>query len=211
MDTADAATLLVECEKGLRQLVSSAAAEGDYASVIKLTAWARVIKGLTEDAITERSSAITDAVQVEYQGDRVPNRLVQQGSSSSKGSSKARPAKRSAYPRFFRTGRELIKIGWSKRQRAEYLHKASYSVLMQLISKLAVVGAGGAIFAAENVIPLESEEGSPIPNYQAYLCLAWLRREGLVEAHGRQGYTFSEANLASAVTSKWNGLDQWRR
>src|SRR5262249_54870246 len=49
----DALKLLEDCEKGLRRLVSSAVATGDYVSVMRLTSWARVIAGLAEDAKLE--------------------------------------------------------------------------------------------------------------------------------------------------------------
>ncbi len=197
MDDMNAAKLLEECEKGLRRLVGAAATKGDYAEIVRLTSWAKIIGELAEDANRHRSIPTPPHGSVEtYRTFVTPiGQETRQAVKPSKGRAKARSAKPSGYPKFFRRNRELIKIGWSKQERAEYQHKAQHAVLMQLVSKLAVVGAGGKIFTAEDVFPLGAEEGSPIPNYQAYLCLAWLRHEGLVDAHGRQGYALANAEI----------------
>ena len=208
MDSINAVRLLEDCEKGLQRLVSTAASEGDYGAVIKLTSWARVLGGLVEDAKAE----LAPAKQIPGGSQASPQRTItgRTGSDSlpSKGSQKARLAGR--YPKFFRTSGELMKIGWSKRERAEYHHKAPHSVLMQLVSKLTVVGSGGTIFTADDVFPLGADEGSPVPNYQSYLCLAWLRHEGLVQAHGRQGYSVVNGeSLNAAATTHWNELSPY--
>ena len=45
---------------------------------------------------------------------------------------------------------------------------------------------------------------SEVPGYQVYLCLAWLRSEGLVTKHERQGYTAdSPDSLEKDVASRW--------
>ena len=207
MDSTRAMNLLQECEKGLRQLVSAAAAAGDYGGIIKLTSWARVLGGLVQDAKTERGSAKSSLAPVQAEVAR-QSPIGRRGTSQLRSSKVSRHG--SGYPRFFRHAGDLLKIGWSKRERTEYHHKAPQAVVMQLVSKLAVTGAGGAIFTADDIFPLGADEGSPVPNYQGYLCLAWLRREGLVQAHGRQGYSVVNGeNLSSAVTSHWNGLQSY--
>jgi hypothetical protein len=126
-----------------------------------------------------------------------------------KGPQRARSSKLEGYPRFFRSADDLVKIGWSKRERAEYQHKAPQSVLALLIRKLAVAGAGGRMFTANDLFPLTTDHGIEIPIYQAYLCLAWLRNEGLIQPHGRQGYTVNdEEKLGPAVDDHWQRLDK---
>lgn len=198
MDNTDAVKLLEDCEKGLRRMVRMAADTGDYAGIIKLTAWARVISGLVEDAKTGLAMPGNTSL---HPGRRITTMV----SKPSRGAKKSPAA--ASYPKFYRTSKDLIKIGWSKKERAEYQHKAPHTVLMQLVSKLAVVGAGGAVFSAEDLFPLEGSDGSTIPDYQSYLCLAWLRQEGLIEAHGRQGYSLAhEGGLAASVDARWSGL-----
>ena len=118
-------------------------------------------------------------------------------------------AKADGYPLFFRAGGTLVKIGWSKRGGEEYQHKAPYNVLALLMQKLTVVGAGGRLFASEDLLPVSTEHGVEIPNYQAYLCLAWLRSEGLILPQGRQGYTMkNNENFVSNVESRWRALKE---
>lgn len=108
------------------------------------------------------------------------------------------------YPRFIREGDTLIKIGWSKSEKAEYEHKSPKKVLDHIVPAISKVGAGGKRFAMDKVLPLKDPEGGEIPDYQAYLCLAWLRVAGAVVQHGRQGYSVSKgAPLAAAVDSAW--------
>lgn len=207
MASTPAAKLLEMCEKGLRDLAGKALARGDYTAATKTMSWAKVVRDLAEDAKAE-SQTSTSAKRLEHsrstlraeerQDDR---RLAQRGKRS-------RPP---GYPKFLRQDDDLIKIGWSKGNSGEYQHRAPQRVLLLLSSKLAVAGAGGRIFNAEGVFPLIGDNGVEIPNYQSYLCLAWLRSAGLVQPHGRQGYTISNGeNIVSAVNSRWQTLPQMR-
>jgi hypothetical protein len=108
------------------------------------------------------------------------------------------------YPRFVRKGDALIKIGWSKRSKEEYQHKAPRKVVAMLIDRIASAGANGGLVTAQDFVPLvDPADKSPVPDYQTYLCLAWLRENGLLNQHGRQGYTVAdpqsfERNVAEA-------------
>lgn len=204
MATISAVRLLESCEKNLRELVSKAAARGDYAAVIRITSWAKVVRDLAEDAKGEPGADSDYSNRASSQGSAVQPK-------SSGSSAKLRSPKPPGYPKFYRNGDELIKLGWSKRDRAEYQHKASPGVLTSLVSKLSAIGASGRIFSAENIMPLTNSEGSQVPDYQAYLCLAWLRTEGLVQQHGRQGYTLANGeNMSAAVNARRQALPRWR-
>ncbi len=197
--------VLETCERGLRDLLAKAAAKGDYSEVIQLTSWAKVIRSLADDAQADHA-----LVAVAPTGKHAPSgtpaetesrRLIRTAAHRGKSN------KPEGYPKFFRSGDELVKIGWSKREREEYQHKAPYKVLNLLVRKLATVGAGGRMFAADDILPLTTDHGTEIPNYQGYLCLAWLRGEGLIESHGRQGYTISNSeNLPKGVEDRWEAL-----
>lgn len=197
--------VLDTCERGLRDLLAKAAAKGDYSEVIQLTSWAKVIRSLADDAQADRVLVAAPA----------PGKNVDSGAAtvtesrrSMKTVSHRATSKRpEGYPRFFRKGDELVKTGWSKRKREEYQHKAPYSVLNLLVRKLTTAGAGGRMFAADDILPLTTDHGTEAPNYQGYLCLAWLRGEGLIESHGRQGYTISNSeNLPKGVEERWQAL-----
>jgi hypothetical protein len=52
--------------------------------------------------------------------------------------------------------------------------------------------------------------GAEVPSYQAYLVLAWLRKENMITQHGRQGYSLPSAvNLAASVKEQWERLPKW--
>jgi hypothetical protein len=81
-------------------------------------------------------------------------------------------------------------VGWSKREKKEYQHKAPFAVLEALSSALATVGTDGRVFSTDQFLPLrDASANSEFPTYQAYVCLALLKDAGLIEQHGRQGYS----------------------
>ena len=61
-------------------------------------------------------------------------------------------------------------------------------------------------------MPLHDQSGAELPSYQAYLCLAWLVAAGLLERHGRQGYTIPNAQDLDrdldAAWAKFNGVSK---
>lgn len=156
---------LAKCESELRALLSQAASSGDYDAVIKLTSWARAVAGLTGgDLISFTETALKNAPK--------------------------RKAPGTTYPRFERRGDSLVKIGWSKREKAEYEHKAPLASVALVAGKVRKKGADGRIFQISGLLPCESTDGETIvPDYQVYLVVAWWRELGLLEQHGRQGYS----------------------
>jgi hypothetical protein len=127
-----------------------------------------------------------------------------------KGTAKAGARKKSltGYPKFIRDGENLVKIGWSKKEKTQYEHKSPKSVLGPLLESLLAAGGDGHRFTTDDVLPLrEAGDGTEIPSYQSYLCLAWLRSEELIEQHGRQGYSLPQPDrLAASVEESWERL-----
>jgi hypothetical protein len=60
----------------------------------------------------------------------------------------------------------------------------------------------------EKVLPLKDQvTGSAFPDYQSYVCLAWLKSAGLVIQHGRQGYSLPKGiQLEKSVETLWANL-----
>ncbi len=114
----------------------------------------------------------------------------------------------SEYPKFLRDGENLVKIGWSKKDRSPYEHRAPKRVLDLLVKSLVSAGRSGRRFTTEDILPLhEPEEGAEIPSYQAYLCLAWLRSEKKIDQHGRQGYSLPQPEgFPTLVGECWDGM-----
>jgi hypothetical protein len=68
---------------------------------------------------------------------------------------------------------------------------------------------GRAIQLAPQILSATKRERrlAELPSYQAYLCLAWLVVAGVLEKHGRQGYTVNAAgDLDAVVESAWQQL-----
>jgi hypothetical protein len=188
MTMAKAVKALAKCEAELRTLVASAADSGDYDAVLRITSWAKQIAALAGGASSRAPMGAAEKTPVAV------------------GTKKA--AARAAYPRFVRRGDQLVKIGWSKREKSEYEHKTPRQAALVLAKAAAEAGKDGRIFQINALLPLsDPKDGSDIPDYQVYLVIAWWRGAGLLDQHGRQGYSIPNANqLLQAVESAWTKL-----
>jgi hypothetical protein len=172
--------LLRRTESELRKLLGEAAITGDYGSVVQIAAWARSISELAagHSSAARVTSSMTDATRLK----------VSRVSTSKKPDSR-RKAGGEDYPRFFRQGDRLVRVSWSKRERKEYEHKAPLSVLKLLADRIAAKGVDGRVFATDELTPVADNDGVEVPTYQMYAGLALLKQVGLVDQHGRQGYS----------------------
>jgi len=197
-----ATDLLRRTEAELRKIVSDAATAGDYESVVQVAAWARSLneilgrdpprKGKTDD---DHAPAATRSTRREPRASR-NNRTR---SSANHG----------GYPKFFRQGDRLVRVAWSKREKKEYEHKAPISVLRALTVAMADSGADGRVFSTEELLPIRDNDGTEVPAYQAYAGLALLKQVGLIEQHGRQGYSIPRLpGLSSAVDALLRNLPE---
>lgn len=176
--------VLGKCEADLRVLVTAAADSGDYDAVLRITSWAKQIASMS-------GSVPVAAAEKRPATNRLKKALV-----------------RPTYPRFFRRGDHLVKIGWSKREKSEYEHKAPRQVVLLLARVTADMGKDGRIFQVNALLPLiDPKDRTQVPDYQVYLIIAWWRSIGLLDQHGRQGYSIPNASqLQQAVESAWTKL-----
>lgn len=184
MTTAKAIKLLAKCEADLRVLVASAADSGEYDAVIRITSWAKQLSAMSAGGTNTTAEKRTESVK--------------------------KPSVRAAYPRFARRGDQLVKFGWSKREKDEYEHKAPRQAALDLARAAVEVGKDGRIFQINALLPLiDPKEGSEIPDYQVYLVIAWWRNAALLDQHGRQGYSIPKAGqLLQSVESAWIKLPE---
>ncbi len=192
---ARAAAILREAEAGLRKLTTEAASAGDYADIIKVAAWAKAVSDLVKSSTLEPRQRIAPGTHV--------GRMPQTSRRTS-----TQPAGPKDYPRFFRQGEQLVRVAWSKREKKEYQHRAPYAVVKALAAALAEAGREGRVFSTDQVLPIRDQsDGSEIPNYQAYACIAWLKQTGLLDQHGRQGYSVPRLEkFQNTVESIWRTL-----
>lgn len=178
---------LENCELQLRECLANAASAGDYEAVKQITRIVTSVASLTT------SSSKPDP----------PSR----GSRSSHSKRKRRKA--SKYPVFSKRGDDLIKTGWSKKEKSTYDHKANKSVVSLLVGKIFEVAGTSGVFTTDKLFPL-SEAGEEVPAYQGYLCLAWLKDIGVVAADGRSGYrVIPDFTDAQHVWEFWDKLQDY--
>lgn len=191
MTTSKAAKLLVKCEADLRALAALAVDSGDYDAVLRITSWAKQLSAMSGGATLPTSAEKAPTANVHAN--------VQK-------KTKVRPA----YPRFARRGDQLVKFGWSKREKSEYEHKAPRKAGLVLAKVAAEAGKDGRVFQINALLPLsDPADGSAIPDYQVYLVIAWWRSAGLLDQHGRQGYSIPKASqLYQTVESAWTSLPE---
>ena len=220
----EAIEVLHSAEQKLRTLIARAAAEADYDHLPQLAEWAKQLQTLlgaqavpkdSAEAATEGDSTSPAPLRSGSHGQRTPAKIRPSTSSARRspvGGRGRKPrkseGKKPEYPKFFREGETLVKVGWSRRERKPYEHRAPRPVLQALVQTLVQAGKGGERFTMENLFPLKDPaDNSEVPGYQAYLTLAWLRQSGLIVQHGRQGYSLPEGtDLSRASDRLWNNL-----
>jgi hypothetical protein len=179
-----AARIVGDAENNLKKLLAETATGGDYSLVVRLAGWAHRLSDLLSE-IVKAAPAGTASSDLS-----IPDAGKHQPLQSSPVLQKTRRA--SEYPKFRRDADTLVKIGWSKTQKSEYEHKAPVGVLTDLVAAISAFAGRKIPFAMETIMPLKSpRDGGAYPDYQVYLCLAWLRAQHLVIQHGRQGYTIT--------------------
>lgn len=185
-------------ERQLRELLQQASAEGQYDRVTKLARWAEQLS-----QIGANGSASLDSPP---QSRSSKKRSAPDPRTARTSRSKAKRSK-SVYPIFKRGGDNLIKLAWSKSSKSEYQHQAPKAVVFALLEKMQQSSAGDALITMDNMLPLSTDDQAEVPAYQSYACLAWLRSIGVVEQHGRQGYSvLSLQEAKSEIEKAWSSM-----
>lgn len=195
---------LAKCESELQRIAAEAMSSGDYET-------ARYGLGLAENIAVQRQRAEAGGTSANNNEGTVASK---QGKTEVKAAvkqknSRAKPAKRTgAYPRFIRSSDLLIKVGWSKKTRKEYQHKAPYTAVEAFAGHLLKHTRDGKPFTMEDLMPIPDDaNGGELPGYQAYLVLAWMRSSDAVAKQGREGYVANHAMLGEkALSQAWEAL-----
>lgn len=185
----------------MRLAIAAAASAADAGRLDQLVRWLADIQRIAREAAAADPPAADAAKPL-----TAPAAAQSTVRGAAEQAPKARETKR--YPRFFRQGESLVKVGWSKKSREEYEHKAPKTAVFAVASALHRAGGAGRRITMDNVIPVHDETlNSSVPDYQVYVALAWLRDLRLVVQHGRQGYTLAaNGNLQQSVGTSWDAL-----
>jgi hypothetical protein len=196
----DARGILSDAETSLRQLMESALREQRYADVGEIAGLADGIARLLQGRIgaqqqVPQTSPVTAMANIPV----TASSLVPRRSSKS-------PT--SEYPRFERDDDKLVKIGWSKKNKATYEHRAPHEAIIAFGRHLSGNVTEGKVFAVEDLLPVpDVANGGEIPAYQVYLMLAWLQHVGAIAKKGRDGYVLRRGGLGiGTLDSFWASL-----
>jgi hypothetical protein len=201
MKASEALTLLINCEKDLRRLLGEAAAEGDYCSAERITQWARAVAALAGEGNSWQPAPVAASAASE-----------RKMNGKSVGGSSARSVT-DVYPKFLRRGDDLVRIGWSKTERREYVQRAPKVVVDAVAGAVKNLGVRARLFNGDALLPLKNgSNGGSVPDYQVYLALGWLKDLGVLQQRGRRGgYSWlRDKQIDSAITAAWPGLAEWQ-
>ena len=107
------------------------------------------------------------------------------------------------YPRFEREDDKLVKIGWSKKNRSVYEHKAPRSAVLAFVRHLQHAVSEGEAFSVEDILPVpDLAANTELPDYQVYLVLAWLRRAGAIQKKARDQYVVRRGQLSDTALDR---------
>ena len=193
--------LLRTTEASIAELAHQDMAERQYDRASILLDIAQQIKKLSSRLSTIGLDSAPGEGGTALGSSRLPNPVNGKRSGS-------RTAWKKAYPQFVREGDSLVKIGWSRTEKKEYEHRCPKKVLTLLFAAISQAGAGGRRFTMADVLPLtDASDGSEVPTYQVYLCVAWLRSVGIVTQYGRQGYSLAATDdLNGTAALYWRQL-----
>jgi hypothetical protein len=178
----EAAAIIKAAETSLRDLMQKALAAGDYRDLPALARMGEQLSGMT--------------TRIGAPDNPQPESLAPHGGALHASSNrqlapkKVKAGNKKEYPRFKREGDRLVKIGWSKSDKAEYQHRTPSSVGRGLLVAVSNLAKTKELFSVEDILPLtEGSDKTEIPPHQVYLALAWLKAEGIVLPKGREGYS----------------------
>jgi hypothetical protein len=110
------------------------------------------------------------------------------------------------YPAYERRRNLLVKVGWSKKSRQEYEHKAPREVIDGMLAALEG-RAGSPSFAVEELGDVRGLGGEAAPSYQVYLVLGWLREIGVLHRRGRANYELANGRVnRDVVEQAWGAM-----
>lgn len=191
-----AKTVLLEAEAALRKLMEEGIRDHRYSEVAEVAALANALMAILIPANADQpySTAPTSSATAP---------ALTRISEPSRARRQAKPA----FPRFERDGDKLVKVGWSKKHKDEYEHRAPREAVASIARHLVSHVKVGHVFEVEDILPVLDSASSEIPAYQVYLTMAWLREAGSVEKKGRDGHVLRDASIASTGFDKlWEAI-----
>lgn len=199
--------LIVELDGAARREIALAAGEGRFDELPQLTSIAKEIAALavrwpsdtslTPVALVQPASTTevsAPAVSIQEVATKAPRKLT-----------------KSDYPKFLREKHDLVKLGWSPRVKGTYEHRVPKTVVDAVGSAVSSMGKSGHRFTMDEIVKtLSGAKGAePVPSYQSYAVVSWMKWAGMILQHGRQGYTIVRPQtFATSIEAAWQSLPQ---
>src|SRR6185295_2281798 len=155
MITDRVAKALRRAEEEVSGLIGEAATSADYEMVVRLGNVARKLAAL--------SLELRDGVVVTGTAAKLPSladpAAITAGVRRLDKTNGRRTSRKEGYPKFERSRDQLVKIGWSKKDRSEYVHKAPRAGLDRVVKRVVELGTGGRMFSTEELLPVRISDG----------------------------------------------------
>ena len=103
--------------------------------------------------------------------------------------SKKKQRKAGPYPKFQILDGTLVKVGWSKRGKAEYhqrIPEGAFHRVTSALGELSSVGNGSR--PSDEILAMVDTGGEAVPSYQTYAVLRFLRDRGVIRMASRGEY-----------------------
>lgn len=170
---------LSKAESGLREIIAQAAGAGDYRGVDIARNVAVQLSEIMQRL--NKPPASVDFAAIE--------KLSKENQGGKRGDTKQGVRKKD-YPKFEVRNGSISRIGWSKKERCEYIHKVPVVVFERTVETMDSLSKSSAgPFTAEEIIKKANEmQAEPVPSYQVYVVLGLLRENDCIKQIGREGY-----------------------
>jgi hypothetical protein len=206
--------IVTKAERELRDLMKRAIDDHRYNEVAVIAAMADGVAGLLapgRPGMLMPSSFPGLAEAAAQHSSNARNAIRQKAATPalarSREKSRAAGGKPAKYPQFQRDGDRLVKIGWSKKDRRTYEHRAPRDIVMSVVRQLGSSTTPGKVFTMESLVPFRDDHGQDIPAYQSYLVLKWLQNIGAVRKKGKDGYIAQGGALDNdRIAQAWDAL-----
>lgn len=218
MDTIHAAKqVILNAEASLRDLISTALANQRYGEVKELADLANGIAQLiscndiqlsvsTPTTVSQPPSSEYKLTKGEPEPEPETRNLDLPPVQRSPTKRKDRTRPKAGYPKFMKDENRLVKVGWSKKNKAEYEHRVPREAVQGFLRHLDLTVEAAKLFEVESLFPVLDISGVEIPGYQVYVVVAWLREAGVIEKKGRDGYLIRDKTILGETNELWNGL-----
>jgi hypothetical protein len=180
---------LERAEERLRDLIVEAAKAGDYDSIDLARTVAGRVREMAEELLPQPGDEKTRSTDA-----RRPN------APGARAGTIRRKHKGLDYPKFHVEDGVLHKVGWSKKESQEYVHKIPKEIYEQIIQTIGNARGGRKkLFTCQRLADELEALGFSVPIYQVYLTVALLRTKEIIEKKGREGYLAPRDVVAPAM------------